>query len=41
MDMDAEIDALGTRLEKGRDLKAGIMHVLWTDRICLPLDPAA
>lgn len=40
-DMDAEIDALETRLAKSRDLKAGMMQVLLTGRIRLPLDEAA
>jgi len=40
-DMDAEIDALETRLAKSRDLKAGMMQSLLTGRIRLPLDQAA
>lgn len=40
-DMDAEIDALETRLAKTRDLKAGMMQELLTGRIRLPLDQAA
>jgi type I restriction enzyme S subunit len=40
-DMDAEIDALETRLAKTRDLKAGMMQALLTGRIRLPLDTAA
>ena len=34
-DMDAEIDALGEKLEKARKIKAGMMHNLLTGTIRL------
>lgn len=40
-DMDAEIDALETRLAKSRELQAGMMQALLTGRIRLPLGTAA
>jgi type I restriction enzyme S subunit len=40
-DMDAEIDALESRLAKTRELKAGMMQALLTGRIRLPLEQSA
>lgn len=40
-DMDADIEALETRLAKTRQLKAGMMQQLLTGRIRLPLEAAA
>ncbi len=40
-DMDAELATLETKLTKARQLKQGMMQVLLTGQIRLPLDQAA